>query len=159
MLPVQVLLHHHPFAVEQLPEPSICMCCTSCPFHGSSCLRPSIPGVSICQAWSASTETSPGAVALFSELCPSHSRVHHLCSAGAALSHHHPQLNHPPYRQNLQDHPRLSPIATIISCMVFLGSLFINTEFSAFFLSSCSCWPAASACSTHFLAWAVYLST
>jgi len=54
---------------------------------------------------------------------------------------------------------RLSPIATIISSNVFSGSLFVNPVISACFISSFSCWTAASASSTRFLTPAVSLSS
>jgi len=47
---------------------------------------------------------------------------------------------------------RLSPIATIIPWKVFLCSLIVNPSFSAFFISSYSCWTAPSGSSTRFLA-------
>jgi len=54
---------------------------------------------------------------------------------------------------------RLSPIVTSISSNVFSGSLYVNPAISACFLLSCSCWNAASASSTRFLATAVSLTT
>jgi len=53
---------------------------------------------------------------------------------------------------------RLPPIATIISWNQFSGSSSVNPTFSAFLVSSCSCWTAASASWTWFLAPAVSLS-
>jgi len=54
---------------------------------------------------------------------------------------------------------RLSLIATIISWDGFLGSLVVNPAFSGVQVSSCSCWIAATAASTHFVVPAVSLPT
>jgi len=54
---------------------------------------------------------------------------------------------------------RLSPIPTSISAIVFSGFLNVNPVSSACIISSCSCWTAASASWTRFLAPAVSLST
>jgi len=104
MISVQVPLQHHPFVVEQRPEPSIRMCQTSHLFHGSRRLHLPIPVGSIDQASSASAETSLWAAVPFWWLCPSPSRVRHLRSACPAVSLHHAHLLHPPHSQNLQDH-------------------------------------------------------
>jgi len=53
----------------------------------------------------------------------------------------------------------LSPIATTMYWNFFLASLFVNLACSAFFVVSCSCWPAASASSTYFLATVVSVTT
>jgi len=54
---------------------------------------------------------------------------------------------------------KLSPITNIISSNVCSGSLFVNPMISSCYISSCSCWTAASVSSTRFLAPAVSLST
>lgn len=59
LLSVQVPLHHHPFAVEQPPEPSIQMWFTHRLLHGSSRHCPPILVVTIHQALSAAAEISP----------------------------------------------------------------------------------------------------
>jgi len=51
---------------------------------------------------------------------------------------------------------RLSPITTIISWSVLSGSMYLNPTFSAFLVSSCSCWTAGSGSSTHNRAPVVY---
>ena len=56
LLWVQMRLHHPLFTVWRLLKPSIRLCCTSYPFHGSSQLSPPIHIVSIDQASSASAE-------------------------------------------------------------------------------------------------------
>jgi len=104
MVLVQVPQCHHPFGVKRRPEPSIQMCRTSYLFHGSSCLHPPILVVSILQGSSGSAESSPSAAVPFWRLCPSPSRVRHLCSACPTLPPHHPHLPHPPHRRDLQDH-------------------------------------------------------
>jgi len=101
---VQVSLHHHLFAVLRLPEPAMWKCRTSYPFHRSIRLWLPIPVVSMHRTSSAFDETSPGAAAPCSWLCPSPSQVHHFCSAGPSLSLNHPDLPDPPHRRNLQDH-------------------------------------------------------
>jgi len=60
---VQVPLHHHLFAVEQLPEPSIRLCSAAYILHGSTLPRPPIPVVEIDQSSSASNVTSSCAAA------------------------------------------------------------------------------------------------
>ena len=65
MLFVQVPQGHHLCAVNGQPEPLIQMSRTCYIFRGSSWLHPLIPVVSICQASSASVETSACAAVLF----------------------------------------------------------------------------------------------
>ena len=154
-----VSLHHHPCAVERLPEHLTRMCRTTYLFHGSNRLYPPILVVSFRRASSASDETSAGAAAQFSWLCPSPCWVRHLRSPSSALSLSHAHHPHPPQRRKMQDHSELSPIATIISWNVSSDSLFINPTFSAFLLSSCSCWTAACASSTQVPAPVVSLSS
>jgi len=104
MLSAKVPLQHDPFATWWLLEHWIQMFRTSYLFRGSSRPHPPIPVLSICQASSASTKTSPCGVVPIWRLCPSPSRVRHLHSACPALYHRlllH--LPHPPHRRNLQD--------------------------------------------------------
>jgi len=102
MLSVQVPPHPHPSAVEQLPEPSIQICCTSCLFHGSSRLRPPILVGSIREASSASAKTPPYAAAPFWWLCPLPGQVRHLRWGCPALSLHHPYLTDHCHCRNLR---------------------------------------------------------
>jgi len=148
---LQIPLHYHSFAVEWLPEHSIQICSTSWLSHGCSLLCRPIPVVWIHQGSSPTAKMSPYTVALFWWLCASPSPVHHLRSAGPALSLGHLYLPNSPHHPYLQHYSDLSQIATIIDWKVFSGSQFNNQEFSAIFVSSCSSWTTVSPVSSSFL--------
>jgi len=105
MLSVIVWLQPCRFGALQLPQPSIHSFRTAYLSHRTSRRRPPIQVVSVHQALSASTESSPWGALPFWRLCPSPSQVHHLRSACQALDvlHHHPHHPHPPDVRNLQD--------------------------------------------------------